>query len=115
MNRFASPSGSDGGEVERAAAEDLERLLALVLVQSLDEQDAVEVVELVLEHTALELGGLDGDLVPSRSRPTRCTALGRTISQLSPGTDRQPSSKTHSPSLSTIRGLMTVRAPSPTS
>src|SRR6202044_1575848 len=50
-------------QVQRAAAQDLERLLALVLVEALHQQDAVEVVELVLEHPALELGRLQGELV----------------------------------------------------
>ncbi len=94
--RLAASAGEEVGEtvgvgrrqIERAAAQDLEGLFALVLVEVLHEQDAVEVVELVLEDPPLELGRLNGDFVPSRSRPTRCTALGRTISQLRPGTER---------------------------
>src|SRR6516165_5551471 len=50
-------------QVERATAEDLEGFLALIVVQSFDQQDAVEVVELVLEHASFELGGFDRDLV----------------------------------------------------
>ena len=61
--RLDSPSGSPGAEVERAGAQDLEGLFALVLVEPLHQQDAVEVVQLVLEDAAFELGRLDGDLV----------------------------------------------------
>ena len=58
----ATVRGMTGGHRVRRR-KDLERLLALVLVQPLHQQDPVEVVELVLEDPALQLGGLDGDLV----------------------------------------------------
>src|SRR5580658_247433 len=63
LEELGQPVGIGGGQVQGAAAQDLQLFLALVLVEPLDEQDAVEVVELVLEHPALELRRLDGDLV----------------------------------------------------
>ena len=49
---------------ERAGARRIaHRLLALVLLEPLEQQDPVEVVELVLEDSSEQLVGLDGDLV----------------------------------------------------
>src|SRR5580700_156154 len=56
--------GVAGGQMQRAATQDLHGLLTLIGVEPLDQQDAVEVVELVLEDPPLQLRRLDGDLVP---------------------------------------------------
>ena len=52
-----------------AAAQDAQRLLALVARGAVEDQDAVEVVHLVLDHARLEPGRLDRDrLAAARPR-----------------------------------------------
>ena len=91
-----------------------ERLLPSVGIEPLEEEDAVEVVELVLEAHGRRTRRLDLHLVAVEvDPPHEHTDFGRTISHARPGTDRHPSSKTHSPSDSSIVGFSTARAPSP--
>ena len=61
--RSASPAGERAARLERLAAlaQDPQRLLALLLAGAVDDQDAVEVVHLVLEHARLEARCLDQD------------------------------------------------------
>src|SRR5437763_6163426 len=51
------------GRLDRAAAQLAEGLLALIGLEQLEQQPAIEVVELVLEHAGQQLVGLDRDLV----------------------------------------------------
>ena len=51
-----------GVEPEGPVAQHPQGLLAHVVLEALDHQDPVEVVDLVLEHPAQEVVGLDGDL-----------------------------------------------------
>ena len=53
-----------------AAAQDAQRLLALVARGAVEDQHAVEVVHLVLDHARLETRGLDRD-APLRARRGR--------------------------------------------
>ena len=70
-----------------------QRGAALVGGGAVEHQDAVEVVELVLEHARLEALGLDGALA-GRGRRTRASAraAARSTSTQTSGIDRQPSS-----------------------
>ena len=58
----------------------------------LEEQVPVEVLDLVLEHAGLELGGLDAQLVAVEIPPGDQHVRGRWMVKYRPGTDRQPSS-----------------------
>ena len=87
-----SPSGSASGRSQGPGPQDAHGLLALVLVEPLDEEHAVEVVDLVLEHPGRNSSASTEISLPSRSNPVRWTSLGRTIGHDNPGTDRQPSS-----------------------
>ena len=87
--------------------------LALVLVELLEQQGAVEVVELVLEQPGRPARRPRWRPRCRRGRsPVRWTSLGRTIGKYRPGIDRQPSSYSHSPRDSAMTGLTMTLGPS---
>ena len=81
------------GPVTRALVAQLaQRPAALFTRRALEDQDAVEVIELVLDHARLELVGVVLDGAPAASRPLTRTLAGRSTGTLTPGTLRHPSS-----------------------
>ena len=107
----AQPVGVGVGQAQGAGAQDALGLLALVLVEALDEQHAVEVVDLVLEDPGQVLVGLDRDLVAVEVEPGQVDLLGTHDRPRQAGDRETPSSKVHSPRASESTGLTTVTGP----
>ena len=97
----------------RGRAARRERLLALVGVEPVEEQDAVEVVDLVLEHARRGARRPRSRSRCRRGRHPGGDELGPDDLEVQTGTERQPSSYTHSPVDSTISGLTQTCGPSP--
>jgi len=91
-SRRCKPVGIRSREFETSLTKRLLGLTSLIGVEPFDQQDTVEVVHLVLENAAFVLVGLHVDFVAVKIEPDEVDRIARVISQLSPGTERQPSS-----------------------
>ena len=90
----------------RASAELRERLAARLRVGAIDDQRAVEVVELVLDDPRRQTLELELHRLAARVRPSIVTSGGRSTGTRTGPSERQPSSSTSvSPPASAITGL----------
>ena len=92
-----------------ALAQGPQRLLALVAIRAIQDQDAVEVVDLVLEHPRLEAGRLDHQRLAAHVAATDAGVEGSLDVDADPGKAQASSSATASSSEShSISGLATA-------
>ena len=103
-NEFHDRSGGDAGLLRELGLD----AGLLELGQVVDEDLALQMIQFVLDADGQQAVGLDPLRLPIQIQVAHGDALGTLDPVINPGTDRQPSSPTCSPSSATISGLIST-------